>query len=68
MHVTETLNQLLKVILKEKFFHKSEAEINKLIPKIQTGFIEDWQWQKIIERMYEPGDCEKLEQIFNEVV
>ena len=31
MHVSETLNQLLKVILKEKHMHKSEADISKMV-------------------------------------
>ena len=57
MHLTETINQLLKSVLKEKYLHKSESDIGRLVQSIQTGFIEDWQWQKIIERMFEPSDC-----------
>ena len=34
MHVSETLNQLLKVILKEKYVHKSEADISKMVASI----------------------------------
>jgi len=48
------------VILKEKYVHKSEADISKMVASIQQSFIEDWQWTKIIERMYDPGDCVQL--------
>ncbi len=34
MHVSETLNQLLKVILKEKHVHKSESDISKMVASI----------------------------------
>jgi hypothetical protein len=56
MHVQDTLNNLLKAGLKEKFQHKSEADIQAIHSQITNGFIEDVYWAKIIERMYDEQD------------
>lgn len=68
IHVTDTLTQLLKVVLKEKHVHKSEADINRQVGSIQTGFVDDQVWAKIIERMYDQQDCLILEEMFHETV
>ena len=64
MHVKDTLVSLLKVLLKDKNPFKSEAEITKMVDKVQNGSMDDWMWKKIIEKMYDPKDYEVLEQRF----
>lgn len=54
MHVKDTLHNLLKVLMKDRYPFKVEAEINKLLEAVQTGVIEEWMWRKIIEKMYDP--------------
>jgi hypothetical protein len=53
----------LKVLLKDKYPFKSEAEIAKMIDLIQGGnkVMDEWMWRKIIEKMYDPKDYEILE-------
>jgi Ca2+-binding EF-hand superfamily protein len=63
-HVKETLVGLLKALLRERFSLKSENEINKMMREIERGSMEEWQWRKIIEKMYDPNDYEILEQKF----
>lgn len=63
-HVKETLVGLLKSLLRECFPLKSESEINKMMRSIENGSMEEWQWRKIIEKMYDPSDYEILEQKF----
>ena len=41
-HVKDTVNSLLKVVLKERHVHKSENDINQIVGHIKGGFIEDW--------------------------
>jgi hypothetical protein len=54
MHVKDTLYNLLKVLLKDKYPFKIESEINKMLDQIMVGPIEEWMWRKIIEKMYDP--------------
>ena len=61
MHVKDTLYNLLKVLLKDKYPFKGEVEINKMLDQIQQGVIEEWMWRKIIEKMYDPEDSNILE-------
>ena len=63
-HVKETLISLLKALLRECFPLKSESEINRMMKTIEKGVMEEWQWRKIIEKMYDPNDYEILEQKF----
>lgn len=63
-HVKETLVNLLKALLRERFALKSESEINKLMREVEKGSMDEWQWRKIIEKMYDPNDYEILEQKF----
>lgn len=62
MHVKDTLVSLLKVLLKDKYPFKSEAELTKMIENIQNTSMDEWMWRKIIEKMYDPKDYEILEQ------
>lgn len=64
MHVKDTLHNLLKVLLKDRYPFKVESEINKLLDGIQNGVIEEWMWRKIIEKMYDPQDSNMLENRF----
>lgn len=61
MHVKDTLSNLLKVLLKDRFPFKVEAEIIKMLDHILLASIEEWMWLKIIEKMYDPSDAEILE-------
>jgi Ca2+-binding EF-hand superfamily protein len=63
-HVKETLVGLLKALLRERFALKSESDINRMMKSIEKGTMEEWQWRKIIEKMYDPNDYEILEQKF----
>lgn len=63
-HVKDTLIGLLKALLRERFPLKSESEINKMMKAVEKGSMEEWQWRKIIEKMYDPNDYEILEQKF----
>lgn len=56
MHVQETLNNLLRAVLREKFPHKSEQGITTVFDQIHNGFIDDIYWARIIERMYDEQD------------
>ena len=56
MHVKETLINLVKVMLKEKYSQKSERDIVKMLDAVEKGRIEDWMWLKITEKMYEAED------------
>lgn len=56
MHVQETIINLLKVVLKEKYPHKSEQGVNQIQEQIINGFIEDSFWARIVERMYDEQD------------
>ena len=42
MHVKDTLQNLLKILVREKFHLKSEGEISQMCDSIQNGAIEDW--------------------------
>ena len=54
MHVKDTLFNLLKVLLKDKYQFKGELDIQKMLNEIQNGAIEEWMWRRIIEKMYDP--------------
>ena len=47
-------------MLKEKYPQKQEKEIQKMLDAIEKGKIEEWMWQRILEKMYEDGDTETL--------
>ena len=55
-------------MLKDKFVHKSESDINRTLSEIKAGFVDDWMWARIIERMYEEQDCLILEEMFHDIV
>jgi len=68
MHVQQTLSDLLRMLLKERFPNKTEQGISHLHDQIQNGFIEDAFWAQIIEKMYDEQDCYTLEETFRNVI
>ena len=56
VHVKKTLSNLVKAMIKDKFQHKTEGDVQRLVEEIKKGKIEDWMWSRIIERMYEVRD------------
>ena len=60
VHVRDTLFQLVKVILRDKYPNKSETDLSRQMEMIRDGRIEDWIWQKILDKMYEESDSEIL--------
>lgn len=55
-HVRDTLDASLRAILKDRFPNKSEQGIQELFVQITKGFIDDYYWARIIERMYDEQD------------
>lgn len=39
-----------------------------MLEEIQNGVLEEWQWRKIIEKMYDPSDYEVLENKFMTII
>jgi hypothetical protein len=68
LHVKETLQNLLRILLREKHHLKTEGEISAIIEQIQLSTIEDWQWKKIVNKMYDREDVETLMHRFRECV
>jgi PBP1b-binding outer membrane lipoprotein LpoB len=54
--------------LREKFHLKSEGEIGGLCESIQNGTIEEWQWKKIVNKMYDRDDVTLLSDKFLECI
>lgn len=59
---------MLRALLRERFALKSESEIGKMMKSIERGSMEEWQWRKIVEKMYDPNDYEILEQKFIDAI
>jgi len=71
VHVRETLGNLLKILLRERYHLKSEGEIVQMCDQIQTsqhGIIEDVYWKKIINKMYDRDDVRTLTQRFMDTI
>ena len=61
-HVKETLVSLVKVMLKDKHPLKTEGDIQKMLDNVIKGKVDDWMWNKIIDRMYDLRDGEVLKE------
>ena len=59
-HVKDTLQNLVKVMLKDRNPLKGERDITRMLDAITGGVIDDWMWKKILEKMYEEKDAEVL--------
>ena len=68
IHVRNTLLASLKQVLRERWPRKSQAEIASDLEKIRNGFIEGWQWRKILQRMYDKTDETKLRAHFASLI
>jgi hypothetical protein len=61
--VKDTLGNLLKILLRERYHLKSEGEISQLCDQIQNsnnGVIEETFWKKIVNKMYDRDDSHTL--------
>jgi len=57
MHVKEGFASALRQIMREKHPLKKESEISKESTSImQSGFLEEWQWRRLINKMYRKED------------
>jgi hypothetical protein len=54
--VRETVYALLKAVIRERHSAKNEDVITKLYDQVVVDSIEQWQWRKIIEKMYDEAD------------
>ena len=54
--VKDTIHDLLKFLIRDKFPFKSEGDSIRMIEEIQNGVIKDYFWKKIIEKMYDEKD------------
>ena len=62
MHVKDTLFNLMKVLIKDRFPFKMEVDVAKMLDSVQADVIEEWMWRKIIDKMYDPLDSQVLEE------
>jgi hypothetical protein len=55
---------LLRALYREKYPLKTEPALLTIVENVLSGngFIESWQWKKIIEKMYDEEDQHVLEQ------
>ena len=51
--VKDTIHDLLKFLIRDKYPFKSEADSLKMIEDIQNSVIKDYFLKKIIEKMYD---------------
>ena len=61
--VKETVIALLRALYREKYPSKPEQTLSSMVDSVLTGktFVENWQWRKIIEKMYDDEDYRVLE-------
>ena len=54
----ETVIALLRALYREKYPLKTESSLLTIVENVLSGngFIESWQWKKIIEKMYDEED------------
>ena len=49
-------------MLKDKHPLKTEGDIQKMLDNVIKGKVDDWMWNKIIDRMYDLRDGEVLKE------
>lgn len=63
-HVKDSLESMLRQVIRERFINKSEKEVAVEAELVTQSYIEEWQWKRIIQKMYEQEDanflCQKL--------
>lgn len=54
---------LLRALFRERFPSKPENMLIAMVEQVLSGkgFVENWQWKKIIEKMYDEEDYRLLE-------
>lgn len=59
---------LLRALFREKYPQKTENTLIAMVDNVLTGkgFIENWQWRRIIEKMYDEDDYRLLESQLNQ--
>ena len=55
-------------MLKDKYPLKGEKEITKMLDAIEKGKIDEYMWLKILEKMYEEGDAEVLQEKIRDLI
>ena len=68
MHVKESLTVILKGIIRDRNPIKPEKEIAKDTEMVANSFIEEWQWKRVIFKMYQQEDMEILNQKFYDLI
>ena len=63
----ETVIALLRALFREKYPQKTEDTLISMVNNVLTGkgFIENWQWRRIIAKMYDEEDYHLLESQLN---
>ena len=64
VHVKDTLQQLVKIIYKDRYPLKAEKECKQYCDKTTSdsaGTIEEWVWLRILDKMYESHDAAYLQ-------
>lgn len=66
--VKETVIALLRALFREKYPQKTENTLIGMVDNVLSGkgFIENWQWKRIIEKMYDEDDYRILETQLNQ--
>ena len=64
----ETVIALLRALFREKYPQKPENVLIGMVDNVLSGkgFIENWQWRRIIEKMYDEDDYRILEAQLNQ--
>ena len=59
---------LLRALFREKYPQKPENVLIGMVDNVLSGkgFIENWQWKRIIEKMYDEDDYRILEGQLNQ--
>jgi len=63
-HVRSSVLSVLKIVLREKYPLKSEADISRQVTRITkstgTSVMEEGIWRRIITKMYDKRDCANI--------
>lgn len=59
-HSAENLVSNLKQVLREKFYQKSEKEIQRMAATIVNGYIDEWVWRRLVHKIFKYEDAQFL--------
>lgn len=54
--------------MRERYPTKSQQQISQECEAIQNSHIDEWQWKKILNRMYERSDAALLSERFHDIL